>query len=88
MKFLFGRNKKDKAAGNVTIQAAPPAVENTDAELAAAISLALSLYTSKSREYEETVITIQKVIKPYSPWNSKIYNLKQMPHRYPQPRIK
>lgn len=69
----------------------PIAADNEDSEeaaIVAAISVALRLYTSKGRELEETVITIQKIIKPYSPWNSKIYNLKQMPFRTPRKMLK
>lgn len=55
--------------------------EEEMSEVAAAIAVALRLYSYKAMEFEETIITIQKVIRPYSPWNSKFYNMKQMPHR-------
>lgn len=52
-------------------------------EVAAVIALALHMYVKQMREYENAVVTIQKVIKPYSPWSSKIYGLRQQPIRIP-----
>lgn len=80
MKFLFGKRKSQRTE---TPEPAIPAMpeEVTDAELTAAIALAIRLYSYESYEREETLATIQKAIRPYSPWNSKIYNMKQMPFR-------
>jgi hypothetical protein len=30
-------------------------------------------------DFEDTVLTIKKVQKPYSPWSSKLYGLRQYP---------
>lgn len=58
--------------------------EERDAqEVAAVIALALHLYTKRLQEYENTVVTIQQVIKPYSPWSSKIYGMRQQPLHIP-----
>lgn len=51
------------------------------AEIAAAISYALHLYQQDIHDYEEMILTIQKVVRPYSPWSSKIYGLRQIPRR-------
>lgn len=84
---LFGkRNKKERAAPVEQPIVTPTG--DADAETAAAIAVALRLYSYKLMEFEETIITIQKVIRPYSPWNSKIYNMKQMPHRVPHKPMK
>ncbi len=48
-------------------------------EVAAAIGMALSLYSSQMHDVENTVLTIKKVSRTYSPWSSKIYGLRQMP---------
>lgn len=45
----------------------------------AAISLALHLYQKEIHDFENTVITIKKAVRPYSPWSSKIYGIRQMP---------
>lgn len=42
----------------------------------AAISTALYLYMNEMHDEEKTVITIKKVSKAYSPWSSKIYNMR------------
>ena len=46
----------------------------------AAISMALHLYFSEMHDEEQTVMTIKKVSKAYSPWSSKIYGM-QWPGR-------
>ena len=50
-------------------------------EVNAAIAMALHLYQSELHDYENTVLTIQKVSRPYSPWSSKIYTLRKTPHK-------
>lgn len=55
--------------------------QESDLEVVAAIGLALQLYIEDMHDYEKTVMTIQKVVKPYSPWSSKIYGLRQHPRR-------
>ena len=52
-------------------------------ELAAVIALALHLYTHRLQEHEKTVLTLQQVIRPYSPWSSKIYSMRQQPLHIP-----
>ncbi len=57
-------------------------VENeSEEEIVAAIGVALNLYLQASSDYENMVLTIQKVVRPYSPWSSKIYGLRQYPRR-------
>ena len=51
------------------------------AEVAAVISYALHLYQQDIHDYENMILTIQKVVRPYSPWSSKIYGLRQIPRR-------
>ena len=45
----------------------------------AAIAAALALHYEESHDFENTVLTINRVQKPYSPWSSKIYNLVEKP---------
>ncbi|MDT8393143.1 MAG: OadG family protein [Bacteroidales bacterium] len=47
-------------------------------DVSAAISMALYLYYELHDE-ESNVITIKRVSKTYSPWSSKIYNLRDFP---------
>lgn len=53
--------------------------ENENLEIAAAIAAALSLYKTEVHDFEKMVITMQQVMRPYSPWSSKIYGLRQYP---------
>ena len=48
-------------------------------EVNAAIAMALHLYYSEMHDKEDTVLTIDKISKTYSPWSSKIYGLRQNP---------
>ena len=54
---------------------------NSLAEIAAVISYALHLHQQDIHDYEQMILTIQKVVRPYSPWSSKIYGLRQTPRR-------
>ena len=48
-------------------------------EVAAAISTALTLHFQEAHDIENTIITIKKMQSTYSPWNSKLYGLRQSP---------
>lgn len=53
--------------------------EEMSGEVNAAIALALHLYHNELHDNENTVLTIQKVSRNYSPWSSKIYTLRKSP---------
>ncbi len=44
-------------------------------EIGAAISTALHLYFNEQHDKESGLLTVKKISKRYSPWNSKIYNV-------------
>lgn len=48
-----------------------------EGEVYAAIAMALNLYLKEVHDFENLKITIQKSVKPYSPWSSKIYGVNQ-----------
>ncbi|GAB4130939.1 MAG: hypothetical protein Fur0015_04800 [Ignavibacteriales bacterium] len=48
-------------------------------ELNAAICLAVAMYLDEIHDTENTVLTINRVARTYSPWSSKIYGLRQYP---------
>ena len=50
-------------------------------EVFAAISMALHEMQSDVHDVEETVLTITRVKRSYSPWSSKIYTLREIPHK-------
>ena len=53
----------------------------TGGELAAAIITALKLYKSNLHDQESEMITISRIARAYSPWNSKIHGLTQVPEK-------
>lgn len=55
--------------------------KETSGEVYAAIALALQLYKeeNEAHDFENTILTIDKVKKAYSPWSSKIYTLRETP---------
>lgn len=56
-----------------------PLKEEMSGEVNAAIAMALYLYQNELHDYENTVLTIHKVSRNYSPWSSKIYTLRKSP---------
>ena len=48
-------------------------------EVLAAISAAIYAMDQDVHDIESTILTIDEVKRKYSPWNSKIYNLRQLP---------
>lgn len=59
------------------------AVQNPEisGEVYAAIAIALQLHEEDAHDYEDTILTMNKVEKRYSPWSSKLYGLRENPHR-------
>ncbi len=47
-------------------------------EVNAAIAAAIHLYRSELHDFEDTVLTMKKVSRTYSPWSSKIYGLRNI----------
>ncbi|MBQ3950362.1 MAG: hypothetical protein II661_07810, partial [Bacteroidales bacterium] len=47
----------------------------TSGEIYAAIAAAIYLYDEEMHDEENTVITIQKVERAWTPWNAKFYNM-------------
>jgi len=64
---------KPEPTPKVAVQEAT--VAELTGEETAAISAAIFLFVEELHDTEDTVLTIQKISKRYSPWNSKIYNV-------------
>jgi len=60
-----------------------PQIANVSAEVYAAIAVAIHKYgqDSESHDIENTILTITKVARNYSPWSSKIYTLRETPQK-------
>ena len=48
-------------------------------EISAAIGMAITLYIKEQHDEESGIITIKRVARTYSPWNSKIYGVNNNP---------
>ncbi|MDE6299553.1 MAG: OadG family protein, partial [Muribaculaceae bacterium] len=74
---LLTRNKRQaKKAG---ISGDEDHHEVDSGEVIAAISMALAEHFQGGHDYEDTILTIRRMKRAYSPWNSKIYNIRQRP---------
>lgn len=52
----------------------------------AAISAALAQHFSQDHDMQNTILTIKRMRKAYSPWNSKIYNMRHVPELVHAPK--
>lgn len=90
MKFFFNKKENGQEIAEEIVMVREtldvPSVHTEEQQIAAAIGLALHMYMDHVREYEKAVVTIQKIMKPYSPWSSKIYGLRQQPLYMPNVR--
>lgn len=74
---LLARNKRESKAMANHDGAEHHEVDSGD--VIAAIAAALSEHFGEGHDMEETILTIRKLQKAYSPWSSKIYNMRHMP---------
>ena len=73
------RRKKQAATG--TVDDSKPLMAGLDSgEEIAAICMALHEHLNM-HDKEDFVLTINKVKRAYYPWNSKIYSLRELPHK-------
>ncbi len=75
---IFAQKHTRKMA---TVEAKPVSEGQLHEEEIAAITTALKLYKSALHDRESEVLTILSVKRAYSPWNSKIHGLTQLPDR-------
>ena len=59
--------------------------ESSGRKVFAAIAMAMHEMQSDVHDVEETVLTITRVKRSYSPWSSKIYTLRETPHKSKSP---
>ena len=75
---IHSHNKR-KAHGVSKEDAEDHHEEADSGEVIAAIAMALAEFTGQGHDMEDTILTIRRMRKAYSPWNSKIYNMRHMP---------
>lgn len=73
------RSRKREAHGVSKHDAEDHHEELDSGEVIAAIGMALAEHLGQGHDMEDTILTIKRMRKAYSPWNSKIYNLRVMP---------
>ena len=78
MGYFFTRQRKPKAVSAPGEIADDHAI--SDDEVVAAIAVALKMYKSDLHDRESEVLTINRITRAYSPWNSKIHGLTQLPN--------
>lgn len=73
--------KKKRQTSKISAEQAASAEhhEVDSGEAIAAIAAALAEHFSEGHDYEDTILTIRRMKRAYSPWNSKIYNLRVVP---------
>lgn len=74
-------SKKKLEAHGVSKEEADAYHEDVDSgEVIAAIATALAQHFNTSgHDMEDTILTIRRMKRAYSPWNSKIYNMREVP---------
>lgn len=75
--ILTKQKQKAVVKAGKTIDQAHP--ELASGETIAAIAMALAEHSGQGHDIEDTILTIHQMKKSYSPWNSKIYNLRAKP---------
>ncbi len=76
LKVFFSKKTKEQPAEILEEQVVE--VADLTGEINAAIAAAIHLYRSELHDFEDTVLTMKKVSRTYSPWSSKIYGLRNL----------
>ncbi len=76
--LLLKQRKKLKLSGH---RAADVDDLSLSGDTSAAIATALFLEFEEAHDLENTVLTIKRVQRPYSPWSSKLYGLRDYPKK-------
>lgn len=75
----FAKRKLSKSVKAETLTASSTSTDEVPGDVMAAISMAIYQLTNDAHDVENTVLTISKTRRTYSPWSSKIYGLRQLP---------
>ena len=79
--YLSKRNAMKAKGVTCEKEAKEKKLGEAQGEVIAAISMALHEMQNSDHDYEETVLTITRVKRSYSPWSSKIYSLRETPNK-------
>ena len=78
LSIAASKRNAQKAAGTTKIT---PDAGQESGEIFAAIATALYEMSDDNHDIENTVLTIRKVQRTYSPWRSKLYGLRETPQK-------
>ncbi len=80
--LLIGQIFTKKVTVNTTSKVEDkPKTKVLSGEINVAIAMAIYQYQNEIHDYENTVLTVKKVTKTYSPWNSKLQLVGRLPSR-------
>lgn len=80
--LLFGKisaTLQERRKHQISPVAAAQKVGADSGEAIAAIAAAMAEHFSGKHDIEDTILTIKRMRRAYSPWNSKIYNIRVAP---------
>lgn len=77
--YLVARRRG--AGTTIESKSGASASQGIPGEVLSAIFMALHEEQSNVHDFEHTILTINKINKPYSPWSSKIYGLRELPRK-------
>ncbi|MHC1704376.1 MAG: OadG family transporter subunit [Tenuifilaceae bacterium] len=75
------RKQNQKIEAYAALEGKPTLNKEVSGEVFAAISTAIYLYQNEQHDVESAILTISRANKNYSPWSSKIYGLRNIPHK-------
>lgn len=78
-KSMIAKKKSNIVKTNEKMAATDDHSDVDSGDVIAAIAVALSEHFGEGHDMEDTILTIRKLQRAYSPWNSKIYNLRHNP---------
>ncbi len=79
---LYSERKAEKSEARVQVEAPQAHAKKAQisGETIAAIALAMNEILYEIHDEEKTVITIQRISRPYSPWSSKLHSMTRPPY--------
>lgn len=83
MKFFFSKNENGQEIEeeilmvNETLDV--PSVHTQQQEIASVIGLALTMYLNEIEEDEKTMNSLQKMMRSFSPWGSRMHGMRRQP---------
>jgi sodium pump decarboxylase gamma subunit len=79
---IIGRIINGKAFAKKAEEGKPAVNQEITGEVTAAIGAALHMYFQDMHDEEQTVLTIRKANRNYSPWSSKIYSVHNLKEKF------